>query len=176
MKSSFIHFGIALALCLVALVGYGTWYAVIATTSTAAAELQNRIITRNETANRVALARSALIEIAADEVAVRGHFVPETDVVAFINNLEARGLAQGSSVNVLSVEKGGIPTHQTLNLTLTVKGSFDAVMRTVGTIEYAPYDLSISQFSLARGDKNNWHADFKLLVGSISASATAKTP
>jgi len=176
MKSSFTHLIVAVVLCAAALVGYGMWYAAITTTSTAVVELQNQIDAKNETASRITVARSALSEIASDEATVRSYFVSEASVVAFINDLESRGLSQGATVDVLSVSTSGTPAHPALGLTLTIRGSFDAVMRTVGTIEYAPYNISISQFSLGQGDQKDWHADFKLLVGSVSTSITTRTP
>ena len=96
-------------------------------------------------------------------------------MVAFINDLEARGRVQGVAVNVLSVSAGGETKQPTLTLVLTVQGTFDAVMRTVGAIEYAPYALSISGLSLGQDGKDikdSWRADLKLRVGSLSANAT----
>ncbi|MEK7114198.1 MAG: hypothetical protein AAB850_01475, partial [Patescibacteria group bacterium] len=118
MKSSFIHLGIALGACIAALAGYGMWYTTIAAKSIAVAELQHQIVAKTETARRIAAARSALVEISGDEAAVRSYFVPETNVVAFINDLEARGLSQGTSVNVLSVSTSGTREHPTLELSL----------------------------------------------------------
>jgi hypothetical protein len=73
---------------------------------------------------------------------------------------------------VLSVAASHTAAHPSLELTLTVTGTFDAVMRTVGAIEYAPYDLSITGLDLGQTDKNAWHADVTLLVGSAAASAS----
>lgn len=168
MKSSFAHLVIAFVICVAGIVGYMLWHATVTAASAAVAELQNQIVVKTETASRIAAARFALAEISGNEAAVRNYFVPETNIVSFINDLEARGLAQGSSVDVLSVSTSGTPTHPTLELTLTVKGTFDAVMRTVGTIEYAPYNLLVPQFSFGQDEKNGWHANFKLLVGSVS--------
>lgn len=176
MKSSFAHLVIAFVICVVGIVGYVLWYATVTERSTAVVELQNQIVAKTETANRITAVRSALAEISGDETAVRGYFVPETNVVSFINDLEARGLSQSSSVDVLSVSTGGTLTHPTLELTLTVKGTFDAVMRTVGTIEYAPYNLSIPQFSFGQDEKKSWRANFKLLVGSVPTKTLTDIP
>lgn len=172
MKSPFTHLIIALVICVASIVGYGVWYATVTAASTTVAELQNQIVVKTETASRIAVARSALAEIFGDEAAVQGYFVPETNIVSFINDLEARGLSQGSSVDVLSVSTGGTPMHPTLELALTVNGTFDAVMRTVGTIEYAPYNLSIPQLSFRQEEKERWHANVKLLVGSVPAKTS----
>ena len=177
MKSSLSHFFIALVTGIAVFVGYGVWYAVISEKSTAVAGLQNQIDTKTETAGRVASARAAISEIAGDEATVQNYFVPKNGVVSFINGLEAQGQANGSAaVSVLSVSTGSKGTHQTLILSLTIKGTFDAVMRTVGAIEYAPYDLSISSFSLVQDTKNSWNANLGLIVGSTNSETATTTP
>lgn len=149
MRSPFFRLMVAMVAGIVVLAGYCIWYAVVAEKSASVAEVQNRIDAAMETASRVASARAAIAEIADDKTALQGYFVSENGVVAFINNLEAWGQTQGATVNILSVS-AGTGTRPTLVFSLTVKGPFDAVMRTVGVIEYAPYDLSISEFSLAQ--------------------------
>lgn len=171
MKTSFTNLVIALVVCVATFIGYGVWYAAIAAKSAAVANLESRITAKNETASRIASARAALAEIAGDESIVQSYFVSKTGVVAFIDALEALGKTQKAAVSVLSVSMGGAPAQPTLVLALTVTGTFDAVMRTVGEIEYAPYDLSVSALSLGHAAPNSWHADLKLLVGSVSTNA-----
>jgi hypothetical protein len=43
-------------------------------------------------------------------------------------------------------------------------------MRTIGIIEYAPYDLLLSDLSVGQDDENEWHADLKILVGSVKTN------
>lgn len=175
MKSSFFHLVIWLSVCVVALVGYGFWYATISNKSAAVAELQNQIDTKTETSGRIASARMALAEIAGDEVAVQSYFVPETEVVPFIVILEEHARAQKATMKVLSVSVSDTAEHPTLVLSLTISGTFDAVMRTIGAIEYAPFDLSISKLSVAKDEKNIWEAGLELLVGSVPTSAATST-
>lgn len=175
MRPSRIHAVIACAVCIGAVVGYLAWYAFVGAKSATVADLQSQIDAKTKTAGRIAVARAALSEIAGDETAVQSYFVPETGVVAFIDDIEARGIAQKAIVSVLSVSKDATGAHSTLTFTLSITGTFDAVLRTVGTIEYAPYDLSLASLSLGQDDKNAWHANAVLLVGSVSASATAST-
>jgi hypothetical protein len=175
MKSSFFHFIIALAVAVAVLVGYSAWYAVVAKESASVANLQNQIVVKTEAASGVASARTAIAKVASDEAEVQNYFVPETGVVAFINNLEALGQAQGTTVRVLSVsaDAGAQPAFL---FSLTVKGTFDAVLRTVGAIEYAPYDLSVSSFSFEQDAKNSWHANLGLVVGSTDSETATSTP
>lgn len=172
MKSPLTHAILAYSLCIAMIIGYGFWYAFIEAKSVAVADLESQIATKTDTMSRIASARASLAEIVGHEVSIQSYFVPETGVVTLINNLEAQGKAQGATVSVLSVSASGA----TLTFTLTIKGTFDAVMRTVGAIEYAPYDLSISTLSLGQEGPKSWNANLILLVGSVSASAAASTP
>lgn len=173
MKSSLSSLVVMAILCGAALAGYGVWYAAIAAKSASVAALQSDIDTKTETVNRIAATRATLAGIANDEAAVQDYFVPETGVVAFIDALEERGRAQNAGISVLSVSTGGSTASPTLLLSLTIKGTFDAVMRTVGSIEYAPYSLSITALSIVQDDKDSWHADVKVTVGSVPAARSA---
>ena len=176
MKSSLLHFVTVLFVCVAVFFGYGLWYTVIANKSASVANLQDQIDIKAETATHAALTRAAMAEISGDENTVQSYFVPKTSVVAFINYLETQGQAQKSTVNVLSVSTGTAGKQQVLILSLTIKGTFDAVMRTIGTIEYAPYDISISTLSLGKDDKNSWHANLGLIVGSVDSKVATSTP
>ena len=174
MKSPLIHFLLALAVFAAVLFGYGVWYAVVSNKSSEVSDLQSQIITASENMGRIASTRAAFAEIAGDEAKVQNYFVSESGVVAFINSLEALGAAQKATVNVLSVSTGGSSSRPALLLSITIRGTFDAVMRTLGVIEYAPYSLSISTLSIGKDSQKNWQADVNLIVGSIAGS-TANT-
>ncbi|MEK7554101.1 MAG: hypothetical protein AAB517_01905 [Patescibacteria group bacterium] len=167
MKTTLLHILVACSVSVAVFVGQGFWYSVVAEKSSAVAYLQGQINARSEAAGRIASSRAELAKIADDEITVRSYFVSENDIVVFIDGLQARGLSQGTIVKVLSVSAGGTNARPTLTLAVTVTGAFDAVMRTVGSIEYAPYDISISKFSVMKSDKKNWLANLELVVGSV---------
>ena len=175
MRTPFFHLVVWGLIAAAALSLYGYWYAVISEKSVAVAELQGKINAKTETASRIASARAALSDIADDEAAVQGYFVPETGVVPFISDLERRARAQSASLKVLSVATAGGAKQPALVLSLAVEGSFDAVMRTVGAIEFAPYDLVISKFSMGENGKGVWSASFEITVGSTPAAAATST-
>ena len=177
MKSSLIQLIFAFVVCAAAFAGYGIWYGAVSNKSAAVTALQSQIDTKTRVANRMATTRSALAEIVGDEAVVQNYFISETGVVAFINGLEALGRANGATaVSVLSVSTDGAPARQTFKFTLSIKGKFDAVMRTVGAIEYAPYAISISSLSIGKNAKNDWHADIAFIVGSSATSTPLNTP
>lgn len=170
MKSPLIQLGVAITILVGALVGYGFWYGAISSESAAVSGLQGQIDAKKEAVKRVAAAQAALTEIAGDEAAVQSYFVSESAVVSFIDDLQARGRALGTKVSVASVSASTLSSHPALSLALTIQGPFDALMRTVGSIEYAPYDLVISSLSITNDNTNVWHADVSLLVGSAPVS------
>lgn len=176
MKSPLFHVVVVGLACVGLVLGYGIWYASVENKSIAVANLENQISTQTAAEGRIISTRASLAEIAGDEAALQNYFVPETGVVSFIDSLEAQGKTLGAAVSVLSVSVSSARAKQTLMLALTIKGTFDAVMRTVGAIEYAPYDLSLSTLSIEQDAKNAWHADLNLNVGSVSASAAINTP
>ena len=175
MKSSLTHMIIWIFVCVVVLSGYGFWYSVIVGKSSSVADLQKQIDSKKEIAGRIAAARTALAEIADDESAVQNYFVPETDVVPFIDNLEMRARAQTAEMKVLSVSVGNDARQSTLILSVRIRGTFDSIMRTVGAIEYSPYDLSLSKLSVGKEAKNVWNADVELIVGSVPTNAQTST-
>jgi hypothetical protein len=176
MKTPLLHLAIAAVVCLLALAGYGVSYVMIASERAAVTSLENQIDKKNADVNRANAARVVLSEIAGDEAVIQGYFVPETGVVAFIDELQSRGRRQGATITVLSVASEGTAEKPLLALTLTITGGFDAVMRTVGAIEYAPYDISIRTLSVGEQAAKNWHADLTLSVGSRVPDTDTTTP
>lgn len=173
MKSSAIHLVVWVCISVAAVAGHGLWYSVIAKKSAGVADLQSQINAKTETAARVALARTALAEIAGNESAVQSYFVSEAGVVLFIDHLESRAREQAAALEVLSVSVGNSAAQPTLVVAITVRGTFDAVLRTVGAIEYAPYSVSLSKLSLVGEGKNLWGANLELVVGSVPEGATS---
>lgn len=176
MKSSFFHLLVWIFICAVVIIGQIFWYVVISNKSIAVADLQRQIDTKKETAERISSARTALAEIAGDESVVQSYFVPENGVVPFIENLETRVRAQSATMKVLSVSVGDAKKKPSLLFSVTVNGTFDSVMRSIGVIEYAPYDISVSKLSIVKDSKNNWHADIEFIVGSILPNPVTSKP
>lgn len=175
MRSPLIHILGALVMLLIASSAYGVWYRIISQKSQHVADVEQKIIDANKNVRRIALARTALAEIANDEAAVRSYFVSEAGVVAFIDGLEKIGSTEKAEVSVLSVSSAGSPSQPVLSLSLSIKGTFDAVMRTTGAIEYSPYDLWVTRLSVTHDEKNLWHADIGLSVGSAPVATTSPT-
>ncbi|MDD2657155.1 MAG: hypothetical protein PHD04_00635 [Candidatus Pacebacteria bacterium] len=176
MKPPFFHLTFTLIICVALFATYGVWYAAVSAKSTSVTALQSQIDAKTATMKRLATTRAAFVEMAGDEAVVQAYFVPETGVVAFIDKLEMRGNLLGATINVLSVSTNDTSARPALEFALSVDGAFDAIMRTVGAIEYAPYDITISSLSIGKDIKDVWHADLKISVGSVAESTAPSTP
>jgi hypothetical protein len=167
-------------LLLLALGGaYAAWYAEVGKMSGRAAALARDLSVKGSETAQLADARDALERLAADEGAMRAYRVAESDIVSFLSALETTGTSLGSDVEVVSVsaEPGENPAIQ---LSLSIRGSFDAVLRTLGAIEHGPYDSRVEQVTLDTvpqedGAPGAWTAAATFRIGTHRAPAPAES-
>lgn len=162
---------IALALAFGA---YGVWYGTVTGKSARAVELAGEIQTNGERASRIAAANATLATLGNDESAVGKYFVSSASLVPFLESLQSTGERLGATVTVSSVSSGTRKGRAEISLNGTVSGSFDSVMRFIGSVEYAPYSVTVEQLSVSGGTVSGaasaavskWTATFILTVGS----------
>ncbi|MDB5244856.1 MAG: hypothetical protein JWN18_726 [Parcubacteria group bacterium] len=176
MKSAVTHLIITSCIALGAVGAFTAWYLFVQHTRAHVADLETQIARKIENSQRIAEARASLAEIAGEEAAIQSYFVPEANVVPFIDSLEAEGHTFGTLVKVTAVSKANVKSRPALTFALTVGGSFDSVLRTVGAIEYSPYNVSITALALTRDDKGVWAATLTITVASLAQSANTSTP
>lgn len=169
--AALIQLVIALAVLAGVLGAYGAWYVAVGRASATAAALAKEIEAKTQESARVQSAREALATLAEDEASIQAYLIREEDIVSFLERLESSGAALGSSVEVVSVgaEEGGERSH--IRLSLKIAGSFDAVLRTLGAIEYGPYDSAVSSLTLdtlpaETGPSGRWTANVTLTLGT----------
>lgn len=172
MKSAFTHLLGSCIVCGLAIVGYWVWYGMVEHESAQIVLLENQILTNAQTEKRVAAARASLSQIEGYETRIQNYFITETAVPSFIDTLQLQGEAQGTKISVLSVSKETVAGQSMLALALSIGGTFDAVMRTTGAIEYAPYAIMISGYSIQNDAANSWHASMTLFVGLSAPTAS----
>lgn len=176
MKRSLTSIGFALVLLAATVFGYGYGYLLVSKKSATVAGLEQTILAKTETASRVSSARTALAEISGDEAAVKAYFVSQAQVVPFIDALQSTGSDLGTKVEVLSVSQKPSSEHPALGVSLAISGSFDAVMRTAGAIEFAPFDLTVDTFGLsADAGTGLWRANVTLTIGSTVTATPSPT-
>jgi hypothetical protein len=152
---------------------YALWYYEVEREAKQSAELQAQIQATIESAVTAAETSDTLASLAADEAAIEGYRIKLADIVAFLERIEATGRSLSTSVEVVSVaDKPG--SDGRMALTVRVIGSFDAVLRTLGAIEYGPYDSKVTTLTFDTPETGGaWTAIAAL---SVAVDATASKP
>lgn len=174
MKNPLMHLVFALIALVIASGAYGVWFVMVDTENAKARSLASDIQTKSQDAARIAEAKAALAALTAKEDSISMHFISANDVVPFLGSLEQTGTALGSKVHVVSVgadnPKPGAQGHLTLSVQIT--GTFDAVLRTLGSLEYSPYYITLTNLTLDTAGENAWSAATTFSVGTGPAPAT----
>lgn len=187
MTYSLLRLLVTLALLGGAVASYGVWYHMVDSKSARAAELAALIETKTATQMRASALRAELAQLQSDEALVRQFFVSADTIVSFLEQLQKYGSSAGSSVKVQSVSATSVGGQPLLTILLTISGPFSGVMQTVGRIEFAPYDLSVTSLAInalaeprTEGEAlvvKTWNANMILSVGSIpAATSTSALP
>lgn len=162
---------------------YGAWYAAIGRESASALSLQSQIQTKTEIAASAQTARSQLTKALSDQASITGYFVSTNNIVPYLSTLQSTGAKYGTKVEVVSVTSQPAQPHTLLQLSLRITGPFDSVERTLGAIEYEPYDTTITNVTLdtpGGAGTRQWTAAVTMNVGTIdsnnAAAATTTTP
>lgn len=157
---------------------YGTWYARVGSESANAVALTGKIEEAKQAGVRTQEAKKQLENAASDEAAIRGYFVNTADVVPFLESLQSTGSRFGAKVEVVSVSSDAAKPHARLLLSLRITGPFDSVERTLGAVEYEPYDTVVQTLTLDTpkeqgGSAAQWTAAVTMSVGTIDIAAAA---
>jgi len=178
MSRTYLHLALALALLLVTVACALFWYGAFSALGTQVAVLSSEVAASDARAAQAVSAKDELAKRAGEEKKIQGYFIAPADVVSFLEALQAAGTAEGASVNVASVSANPSPRPH-LDLALSVTGSFEAVMRTVGAIEYGPHDIRVATLTVetnsgsGSGDSGGWIATLALEAGTPPAAAAA---
>lgn len=166
-RKPLIHLIIMTAIFLGAVGGYVWWRLSVEKASAEAAELEAQIERTMEETRQVGQVKGALALLAEDERAIQSYFVNTEDIVPFLESLESAGKGLGATVAVVSVADKPSGDGR-IALSLRITGSFEAVMRTLGVIEYGPHDLRVSNLALDTDPAaaGSWTAAVTLSVGT----------
>ncbi len=177
----------AIVLLVLVLVGYGFWYAAVSRESEQAGVLEAKIAEQNDIAAKSVQAKTELTLLTTQGATIDQYFVQTNDLVPFLEQIQSLGKFLGTSVQVASVSAVPGSPYGHLNLSLSISGSFDSVVRTVGALEYQPYGVSINTLTLSTSANPNasattspqWNATTMLTIGaqtgSTSSAATTTT-
>ncbi|MDB5195177.1 MAG: hypothetical protein JWO84_361 [Parcubacteria group bacterium] len=176
----FIPLIVSLVILVIASGLYGFGYYTLQSDIVKATTLAAQIKLKSAQLDQLSRAHAALATLTNDEATLNQYSIGKEDVVPFLESLQATGKPLGARVDVLSVADEKIGTHARISLSLSLTGSFDAVIRTLGAIEYGPYDGVITNLTLdttpaSVGSASVWTATTIYSVGVRSASSTPVT-
>lgn len=173
MSRSLAQLLVALGVLMVAGGLYAFWYYEVQQEAKQSGELQVQIQSTIESAVTAAETSDTLASLATDEAAIESYHIKLADIVSFLERIEGTGRALNASVEVVTVaDKPG--SDGRMALTVRVMGSFDAVLRTLGAIEYGPYDSKITNLTFdTPATGGAWTAVAAL---SVAVDATAPKP
>jgi hypothetical protein len=167
-RTPLIHLIAAGLFLLAAIAAYAFWYRHVNALSSEAAELSAQLQTLGDAGGRASSVRRDLEEVGRQEADVYRRFVGTDTIVTYLEAVEATGRGLGAKVTVVSVAdapaRAGHPPE--LQMAFQITGSFDAVMRTLGAIEYQAYDTTLSNVTLDTPTGDNWTAAANFLIGT----------
>ncbi len=138
----------SLILLIAAVVGYSIWYAKVEAQSIRIGDLVTEIQQQTQATQRIAAAKSALASLSTDQATLSHYFVSTNDIVQFLGGVESTGKFLGANVQVVSVSATPGTPYGQISLSLTITGSFNAVAKTLGAIEYGPNDITLTSLTL----------------------------
>lgn len=160
---------------------YSFGYYTLTNQRVKAETLATQVAQKNYQLDRNVAAHAVISTLSEDEIAINQYSVGKEDVVPFLETLQATGKSVGTSIQVLSVSNQNVAGHSRIALSLSITGSFDSIMRTLGEIEYGPYDGVITNASLTTDNvgtstARTWTATTLLSVGTLSTTTASSKP
>lgn len=168
-NTSLIHALLAGVIALGVIGGYVLWYLSVQGLYADIEKTRAQSALKETERARAVIARTAEEEIHAHELFVASHIVDTANIVSFLEEIESAGKAFGATVRVGSVNGGSKGANGNISLSLSISGSFDGVMRTLGVIEHGAYATSITDVSLDTTDNGKtWNATGMFVVAATS--------
>jgi hypothetical protein len=178
-RKSLSFFILVLFFFVVSLVAYGVWYNLVTSMGSRVSELASQIDARSDQSAQMLSAQKTLAALGLEDIVFERYFVSQDDVVPFLARLEATGRSLGSTVEVVSVSPEPMKGDPRLTVNLSLEGTFESVLRTLGAIEHGPYDIASTNFSLEKrvsGESSLWSATVTLSVGSNKTEEVNQAP
>lgn len=177
MNKPLIHLVIALVLLVGAVGAYVFWYMHVTALRGEVAALTAQATTAEVGATEISAARAQLSTLAADEAFFSSYFVSTSTLVSYLEHVEATGRSLGSDVEIVSVTPGG-KNDTRISVSFKAVGSFAAVMRTIGAIEYGAYDAYVTSITIDTNaaSEGDWSATGAISVGMGPSAPKAPEP
>ena len=147
-----IHVGVATLVLILAGLGLVLWQHVVSEERAKIERLREEAALLEEHTKRVE-GREELLLLEDEERYVEERLLAVSDIVSFLSAFERKGNQHGAEVEVVSVSE---KQEGRVVIAFSVSGSFDAVMRTLGSIEYEQYASAIENVTLETAPGEAW--------------------
>lgn len=145
---------IAIGLLVVVIGIYIWWQQQLFTERKASLQLELDIQNVLLLENKILHLQDKTSQLENDEAQVVSHFVKEDDIVLFLRHIEFVGNTHNVEVEVTSVSDTA--DSGLITLTLSAKGSFSNVMKTLGAYEHDAYTIIAKDISLTTHVPEEW--------------------
>ncbi len=150
MNKNLVPLAVAIVIFLALAGGYAFLYQETLRVNSEAATLVSEIAAKESAQARSASVRARLTEVSESETLIAAHLLAKADIVSFLEKLETSGDPFGANVYVASVSD---PVDGRITISLSIEGSFPAIMKTLGSIENGTYVTKASNLTFsASGD------------------------
>lgn len=145
----------------------GFWYQVLLHKETLKAHMTEVATTKAQKEELAALVRTVQAT-ADDRASLKTRILGAEGVIDFLTRVEELGAERGVELKTSALTV--VPQNEvfeTLQMTITVTGSYDAVLEVLTLIELIPYQSVISHVSISRGGEGgagDWEGVFDLQV------------
>ncbi len=182
MKKHTIILIIALSILFVFIGGYRWGYDSVISLRKSVVKLDANVRGKQKLLARSGTEATTVVSLIQDEAVINRYIVTNVSVVKFLNVFEAIGRAAGTAVSIISVSKETQKGKPVYAISVSVQGSFAAVMNTVGAIETMPYYITTHMVSLSNAPlpgmgssdmkSSPWSASMTLTVAATDVVAT----
>ena len=123
----------------------------------------------------IKLLNSSISKIEKEKSLLESHFAQSSNIVPFLDTIEALGNKVGAKTEVMLVD---VPVEsKNLNINMKASGSFEEIYKFITLLENSPYELEFisidvqKQGAIDTSTKNNkktdWEADLKMKLLSF---------
>ena len=183
MRRSLITLGLSVVMLVSAGTAYSLAYYWLTKSTAELTVLEQKVNAETVQVERIKRAQEGVSGgLTSDEELVQHYFLNKQELVPFLEHLQNTGKILGSTLQVNTITETKVDSRTRIQLAFTVTGSFDAVMRTLGALEFAPYDgvltglnLSTSNAGTASSTVHGWSAVGTLSLATPLASSTPST-
>lgn len=140
-------------------------------------DVSEQVLSENARRNNIENLNNEIKDISSQREMLETHFAKDSDVVPFLDNLQALSLKAGSPAEVSSVDLNKEDGH--LEVSMKTSGDFTSIYKLLALLENSPYEIDftsvqldkevLSEADLKLGKTPKWNATFDLTLLSFNS-------